>query len=145
MSIPFAAGGLYSTAEDLFLWHQALYRERLLPPALRDLLFKPNLGDYGYGWGILVPKLGAPNAGEPIYMHGGAIFGFQSLIERITRHKQLIVLLDNDRQPQAAGHCAGHPTRAGQDRLIVPQDDHPRFNTTCAKVWFASMARDAVC
>jgi len=41
MSIPFAAGGLYSTVEDLFLWDQALYGERLLPARLRDLLFKP--------------------------------------------------------------------------------------------------------
>lgn len=34
-------------------------------------------------------------AGEPIPVHGGAIFGFQSMIQRIPRHKELIVLLDN--------------------------------------------------
>lgn len=100
MSIPFAAGALYSTVGDLFLWDQALYGERLLPAHLRDLLFKPNLENYGYGWGILIPQEGSPNAGEPIAMHGGAIFGFQSVIERITREGEVIVLLDNTDSPK---------------------------------------------
>jgi CubicO group peptidase (beta-lactamase class C family) len=100
MSIPFAAGALYSTVGDLLLWDQALYGERLLPANLRELLFKPNLDNYGFGWGILVPKPGSPNAGETVLMHGGAIFGFQSVIERIPDGKQLIVLLDNTDSPK---------------------------------------------
>jgi CubicO group peptidase (beta-lactamase class C family) len=100
MSIPFAAGALYSTVGDLFLWDQALYGDRLLPARLRDLLFKPNLDNYGFGWGILVPKPGSPYAGESIPMHGGAIFGFQSVIQRIPAHKELIVLLDNSDSPK---------------------------------------------
>jgi len=100
MSIPFAAGAIYSTVEDLYLWDEALYGERLLPARLRDLLFTPNLENYGYGWGILIPKAGAPYAGESIAMHGGAIFGFQSLIQRIPKHRELIVLLDNTDSPK---------------------------------------------
>ena len=100
MSIPFAAGALYSTVGDLYLWDQALYTERVLPARLRDLLFRPNLENYGYGWGILIPKAGSPYAGESIPMHGGAIFGFQSVIERIPQHKELIVLLDNTDSPK---------------------------------------------
>ena len=95
MSSPFSAGALYSTVDDLFVWDQALYDERLLPAKLRDLMFKPNLDNYGYGWGILVPAVGAPYARESIPMHGGAIFGFQSVIVRIIHHHELIVLLDN--------------------------------------------------
>jgi hypothetical protein len=33
-------------------------------------------------------------------MHGGAIFGFQSVIVRIIQHKELIVLLDNTESPK---------------------------------------------
>jgi CubicO group peptidase (beta-lactamase class C family) len=99
MSIPFSAGALYSTVEDLYKWDQALYTERLLPAAYRELLFRPNLDNYGYGWALLIPKLGQPFAGEPIPMHGGAIFGFQSLIQRIPRERDLIVLLDNTDDP----------------------------------------------
>jgi CubicO group peptidase (beta-lactamase class C family) len=100
MSIPFAAGALYSTVGDLFLWDQALYGDRLLAANLRELLFKPNLEGYGFGWGILVPKPGSPNAGETVLMHGGAIFGFQSVIERLPKEKKLIVLLDNTDSPK---------------------------------------------
>jgi CubicO group peptidase (beta-lactamase class C family) len=100
MSIPFAAGAMYSTVGDLFLWDKALYGERLLPANLRDLLFNPNLENYGFGWGILIPKPGSPNAGETVLMHGGAIFGFQSVIERIPREKELIVMLDNTDSPK---------------------------------------------
>lgn len=94
-SIPFAAGGMYSTVDDLYLWDQALYGERLLPARLRDLLFKPNLENYGYGWNILIPKAGSPYAGEAIAMHTGLVFGFQCVIARIPKHQELIVLLDN--------------------------------------------------
>jgi CubicO group peptidase (beta-lactamase class C family) len=100
MSVPFAAGGLYSTVEDLYLWDQALYGEQLLPARPRDLLFKPNLENYGYGWVMLVAAPGSPYAGESVPMHGGAIFGFQSLIQRIIQHRELIVLLDNNDNPK---------------------------------------------
>jgi CubicO group peptidase (beta-lactamase class C family) len=98
-SIPFSAGALYSTVGDLFLWDQALYTEKLLPAKLRDLMFKPNLEGYGYGWVMLVPRSGMPYAGESIPMHGGAILGFQSVIQRLIQHRELIVLLDNSDDP----------------------------------------------
>ena len=100
MSIPFAAGAMYSTVGDLLRWDQALYTDQLLPARLRDLLFRPNLEDYGFGWSIYVPKSGQPNAGDTILMHGGAIFGFQSVIERIPKSRVLIVLLDNSDTPK---------------------------------------------
>jgi CubicO group peptidase (beta-lactamase class C family) len=100
MSIPFSAGALYSTTHDLFLWDRALYTERLLPARLRDLMFTPNLQNYGYGWDIFVPEPGSPYASEQIPMHGGAIFGFQSLIQHISKHQELIILLDNSDSPK---------------------------------------------
>jgi CubicO group peptidase (beta-lactamase class C family) len=100
MSIPFSAGALYSTTHDLYLWDRALNTERLLPDRLKDLLFTPNLESYGYGWAILVPDPGSPYAGEQIPMHGGAIFGFQSLIQRISKDQELIILLDNSDSPK---------------------------------------------
>ena len=33
-------------------------------------------------------------------MHGGAIFGFQSVIERVPKERELIVLLDNSNSPK---------------------------------------------
>ncbi len=63
-------------------------------------MFRPNLEDYGFGWAFLIPGPGAPYAGESIPMHGGAIFGFRSVIQRIPKHKELIVLLDNTDNPK---------------------------------------------
>ena len=70
MSIPFAAGAVYSTVRDLLLWDEALYGERLLPARLRDLLFKPNLEGYGYGCSCrnlarLTPANPSPCMAEP--------------------------------------------------------------------------------
>jgi hypothetical protein len=70
------------------------------PPGFAISCLPPNLENYGYGWGTLIPQVGSTYAGERIFMHGGAIFGFQSLIERITTHQELIVLLDNTNSPK---------------------------------------------
>ncbi|HZM86088.1 MAG TPA: serine hydrolase domain-containing protein, partial [Blastocatellia bacterium] len=43
MSIPYAAGSLYSTVEDLYLWDQALYGDKVLSAKSKELMFKPNL------------------------------------------------------------------------------------------------------
>ncbi|HSF48440.1 MAG TPA: serine hydrolase domain-containing protein, partial [Burkholderiales bacterium] len=43
MSLPYAAGSLYSTVEDLYLWDQALYTDKLLSAQLKELMFKPGL------------------------------------------------------------------------------------------------------
>jgi CubicO group peptidase (beta-lactamase class C family) len=50
MSIPFAAGAMYSTVGDLLRWDQTLYTEDLLPTRFRDVLFTPHLEEYGFGW-----------------------------------------------------------------------------------------------
>ena len=56
MSLPYSAGALYSTVEDLYLWDRALYTDRLLPEKAKELLFTPYIpafgGGYGYGWDI---------------------------------------------------------------------------------------------
>jgi CubicO group peptidase (beta-lactamase class C family) len=59
MSVPHAAGGLYSTVDDLYRWDQALYTEQLIPKAALETMFTPHVtypppeeGGYGYGWGI---------------------------------------------------------------------------------------------
>jgi CubicO group peptidase (beta-lactamase class C family) len=99
MSLPYAAGSLYSTAEDLYIWDQALYTEKMLSAEMKELMFTPHIANYGYGWGIRQKSL--PDSEEKLtsISHGGGINGFNTLIERLVDDKHLIVLLNNT--PQA--------------------------------------------
>lgn len=98
MSIPYAAGSLYSTVEDLYLWDQALYTDRVLSAASKELMYKPNLSDYAYGWAITKTRFGNGVENVPIITHGGGINGFNTTIMRFPVQKNLIVLLDNTSQ-----------------------------------------------
>ncbi len=99
MSVPYAAGALYSTVEDLYRWDQALYGNQLLRKEEMDLLFTKHIpsggGYYGYGWGIGEIPLG--NTAERIETigHGGGINGFNTQLTRIPSDKTFIVLLNN--------------------------------------------------
>lgn len=95
MSLPYAAGSLYSTVEDLYLWDQALYTDKLLSPQLKELMFKPGLSNYAYGWVVRKAPLGAQDEPVTIIEHGGGINGFNTVISRLPESKNLIVLLNN--------------------------------------------------
>jgi CubicO group peptidase (beta-lactamase class C family) len=99
MSVPFSAGALYSTVEDLYLWDQALYNETLLPSNTRDLLFKPYVNtmgaSYGYGWFVIKTPIGNTSDSVKVIGHIGGINGFNTSIQRIPSDKHLIVLLNN--------------------------------------------------
>ena len=100
MSIPYAAGSLYSTVEDLYLWDQALYTNKMLSKEYMVLYFKPYINAWGnshyaYGWGVGKDVIG--NTTDSIYTisHGGGINGFNTNISRSPSDKTLIVLLNN--------------------------------------------------
>ena len=100
MSIPYAAGSLYSTVEDLYLWDQALYTNKMLSKEYMALYFKPYIpawgnSHYAYGWGVGKDVIG--NTTDSIYTisHGGGINGFNTNISRSPSDKTLIVLLNN--------------------------------------------------
>ncbi len=95
MSVPYAAGGLYSTVEDLFRWDQALYTDKLIPQSLRDEMFAPSVQvqhsymSYGYGW--LIGK----QFDLPWIFHSGGIDCFVTEIHRFGDNQGTIILLSN--------------------------------------------------
>lgn len=99
MSIPYAAGSLYSTVEDLYIWDQALYTDKILPQKYMDMYFQPYMpawgNSYAYGWHVGQQLIG--NTKDSIYAisHGGGINGFNTDISRTPEDKGLIVLLNN--------------------------------------------------
>lgn len=97
MSVPYAAGALLSTIEDMFKWHQALFSNKLLG---KDLLTKSVIayklndgtqGDFGYGWFVNYVQV----EGSPTLAHSGGISGFNSLIMYLPGEDVLVVVLSN--------------------------------------------------
>ncbi|WP_339726922.1 serine hydrolase [Maribacter stanieri] len=100
MSIPYAAGSLYATVEDLYLWDQALYTNKLLSQEYMDMYFKPHILAFGsfhyaYGWMVGNEALGNTTDSIAVITHGGGINGFNTQISRQLSDKSLIVLLNN--------------------------------------------------
>ena len=90
MSIPFAAGGLYSTVGDLLIWDQALYGEKLLKKSSLDAMFTAVRDDYGYGY--RVNKL----FNRRHTTHGGGIEGFSTSINRFPDDRVTVIVLGNN-------------------------------------------------
>ncbi|GLR17310.1 serine hydrolase [Portibacter lacus] len=105
MSIPYAAGSLYSTAEDLYLWDRALYTEKLISAETKTLMYGAHAdawgGAYGYGWSI------ADRDGELEIGHGGGINGFNTLISRYPEQDQVVILLNNTGGANLSGITKG--------------------------------------
>jgi len=98
MSLPYAAGSLYSTVEDLYLWDQALYADKIVSAKSRELMYKPFLDNYAYGWSITKVTLAQSKEAITSVAHSGGINGFNTLLVRYPDQKNLIVLLDNTSQ-----------------------------------------------
>ena len=95
MSIPYAAGSLYSTVEDLALWDQALYSDKLLSASSKTIMFTPYKSDYAYGWGVYKTQIGQLKDPVEAMGHQGAVYGFNTSLIRIPKNQHLVVLLNN--------------------------------------------------
>lgn len=107
MSLPYAAGALYSTVLDLYKWDQALYGETVLTERAKAQMFTPGRGAYGFGWGITKRPIGAGTAERTVVSHGGGIDGFTSLIARVPADRHLVVLLNNGGSSRLEAMSAG--------------------------------------
>ncbi|MGE5432131.1 MAG: serine hydrolase domain-containing protein [Syntrophomonadaceae bacterium] len=97
MSTALATGDIISTVKDLYLWDRALYTDKLLPNKMRDLMFTPNLGGYGYGWESKKLTLADGTTSNTV-SHVGNIYGFLSIITRyLDRHAVIILLCNSDK------------------------------------------------
>jgi D-alanyl-D-alanine carboxypeptidase len=97
MSVPFSAGGIYSTVEDMYRWNEALAEDRkLLSAESRKQMFTeyPEAVHEGqhYGYGVVISRL---KFGRLLYYHGGGVEGFSSSIQRYPSDRVCIVVLSN--------------------------------------------------
>jgi len=92
----FAGGAMYSTAEDLFLWNQALSSGELLSADLQEQIFKPGMGNWGYGWFVTKIGQGAAGAGQMLAeMRGDMPGNFFAWTLRFPEQQTVIIVLRN--------------------------------------------------
>jgi CubicO group peptidase (beta-lactamase class C family) len=95
MQQPYAAGSLYSTVDDLLKWDQALYTEKLLPAAAKQVMWTPFRDNYAYGW-IIGEPAAALFGGHRRVAHTGGINGFSSVIVRLPETNVTVIVLANN-------------------------------------------------
>lgn len=93
----YAAGGLYSTVEDMWLWIQALSSERLVSRPLLEAMFTPMHMGYGFGWKIDRP------GGRLRYSHGGDMTGVANYVARYPEQGVTVIVLSNMDYADAEG------------------------------------------
>lgn len=119
MSLPYAAGSLYSTVGDLYKWDRALYTAKVLSKASLDLMFTPVRNEYGYGWML------GPMANHKQIGHGGGIPGFSSYIARFPDDDAAVIVLSNNIQGNAAAVAAALAGTLFGERVDVPHEMKP--------------------
>ncbi len=91
----YAAGCIYSTVGDLFMWGEALTGNKLLSEENKEILFTPFLNMYAYG--LVVSKAAFPGIDHEVMLltHTGGINGFRSVLLQEIEDKEIIVILSN--------------------------------------------------
>jgi CubicO group peptidase (beta-lactamase class C family) len=112
------AGDVYSTADDMLRWDEALYTDKLLSARAREAMFTPHArskrGGYGYAW---VVRLGPD--GRLLQQHGGAGGGFVAYVVRRPREHVYLAVLCNLESDGEYPYFNGCLERV--DRLLYPQ------------------------
>jgi CubicO group peptidase (beta-lactamase class C family) len=94
-TVVLGALGVYSTAEDLLRWDQALYTDTPLTAASRARMFTgytpADLKDaeYGYGWNLV------NTPGHHLALHPGQVPGFETMLVRSVDDRSTIIILAN--------------------------------------------------
>src|SRR5258708_2800458 len=101
MSLPYAAGSLYSTARDLYRWDRALYTDKVLSNASREKAWTTVKNNYGYGWGI------SQSHNHKQIGHGGGINGFSTFIARYPDDDAVVIVLSNNEGANAGAIANG--------------------------------------
>jgi CubicO group peptidase (beta-lactamase class C family) len=121
------SGGVFTTLGDLYLWDQALARERLVSARTLEQAFTPYVLEngestgYGFGWRIDEYR------GMRRIHHGGRWVGFRSHIARYPDAHLTIVILANRSDVEPAGYVDKITD------LYAPGDAHARGDTMQAR------------
>lgn len=89
-SVPFAAGALYATVEDMVKWDEGLRSGAIISQTSHAQMFTPFKEKYGFAW--IIDTL----YGRQMATHDGAIDGFTSGIVRFLDEPFCVVVFSNN-------------------------------------------------
>ena len=116
MSIPFAAGALYSTTGDLLLWEQGLFGGKLLKPESLKKMTAPFKGDYAFGLGVHSAN------GHKVIDHGGGIEGFNTHLAYYPDDKVVVAVLGNLNGGAPSAIAGELGALAHGDKVLLPNE-----------------------
>src|SRR2546422_7066504 len=93
MSIPHAAGALYSTTEDLLRWEQGLFGAKILSASSLQKMTTPFKNDYALGVTVQTTE------GRKVVQHGGGSEGFNTFLAYYPDDKLTVAVLANINGP----------------------------------------------
>ena len=121
MSVPWAAGSIYSTTGDLVKWEHALFGGKVLSADSLKLMTTPGKGDYELG--VFIEN----KDGIQVVSHGGGIEGFNTQLMCAPDRRLVVVVLSNVNgdAPQAMGNqlfdvVMGKPVVLASEREAMP-------------------------
>jgi CubicO group peptidase (beta-lactamase class C family) len=124
MSIPSGAGALYSTVEDMFLWDQSFYTEKLVKKSTLQKMLTPFKDNYAYGLKI------ESFAGHKLITHSGGIEGFATITNRFPEDELYIVILKNvDNQQLFPAHRIARAIMLDQNYELPVERKAASINT----------------
>jgi len=89
MTIPFSAGGLFSTTEDLLKWERGLFGGKVLSPSSLKEMTTPFKGNYAFGLFVTTSN------GRKKIQHGGGIEGFNTDLAYWPGEQLAVIVLAN--------------------------------------------------
>ena len=89
MTVPFAAGALYSTTEDLLRWEKGLFGGKLLKPESLAMMTTPFKNNYAFGLEVRTVN------GHKVINHSGGIQGFNTMVSYFPDDKLEVIVLSN--------------------------------------------------
>ena len=128
------SGGMYSTAEDLARWDQALYTDALVRRETLDEAWSPvrlaggDESPYGFGW-----RLGGYGGLGERVCHSGHWLGFSTFIARYPERRLTIIVLSNVgdfESEEFAGRIVDliYPSTLIAGATVVDGSGGPRFS-----------------
>jgi CubicO group peptidase (beta-lactamase class C family) len=117
MTIPFSAGALYSTTEDLLKWEQGLFGGKLLSAASLEKMTTPFKNDYAFGLQV------ETKGGHKVIDHNGGIEGFNTELEYYPEDKLVTVALANIQGVPALGAITSELAAIARGEKVVLQTE----------------------